>query len=156
MNCEAVKANDKHNLGYLFEERVFQEFASLNYFDEIVVESQLKKEWGWDAAGIDQLLVLGDYVIAVQLKYRSTRRRETMCINNFIRSLDYTLSKCGKKLLFGLWVSRLIPFDDNIEHLKDKGVYCVSCFDSMDSLIYKAKQTIIQKLQEATSKYILV
>jgi hypothetical protein len=147
-----TQTKDKHNLGYLFEERVFREFESLNCFDDIVLESQLKKEWGWDAAGIDQLLILGDYVIAVQLKYRSTRRRETICINNFIKSLDYTLPKCGKKLLFGLWVSRLIPFDDNIEHLKHKGVYCVSCFDSMESLIYKAKQTIIQKIQESITK----
>jgi hypothetical protein len=74
---------------------------------------------------------MGDYAIAIQAKWRCTRRREDIGINNFLKSLEYTISKSGKKLLFGLWVSRMEPFQDNKDKLFKQNVYTISCFESI-------------------------
>lgn len=136
----------KKNLGYFLESELLQSLKSLDVFDEILVEDNLKQRWGWSASGVDHWLIKGDYVVAIQAKWRCTRRREDQGINNFLKSLEYTLAKSGKKLLFGLWVSRLEPFDDNKARLYEQGVYTISCFDSIDSLVSKAKHLVISKL----------
>lgn len=133
----------RENLGYVLELQLLESMKSLGVFDEILVEENLKQMWGWSASGVDHWLIKGDYVVAVQTKWRCTRRREDQGINNFLKSLEYTLSKSGKKLLFGLWVSRIEPFDDNKARLYEQGVYTISCFDSIDTLVNKTKDLVI-------------
>lgn len=140
--------NDSKNLGYFLEYKLYKSIEDLQIFDEILSEDNLKKQWGWSAAGVDQLLVIGDYVIAIQMKWRCTRRRENNGIENFLNSLDYTLSKCGKRLLFGLWVSRLEPFDDNKKKLSSRNIYTISYFDSIDGLVFKTTKMIQDKLSD--------
>lgn len=137
---------DPNNYGYELEDKLLKELKSLHIFDQILVEENLRKRWGWLAAGVDQLLYIGDYVIPIQAKWRCTRRREDLCIDNYLKSLDYVMERCDKKLLFGVWVSRLEPFQDNKEKLRRKGVYSVSCFESMDLLVKEAKTLIMYKM----------
>ena len=138
---------DPLNYGYVLENKLLKELKDIHIFDQIIVEETLRKKWGWEAAGVDQLLYIGDYVIPIQVKWRCTRRREDLCIHNYLKSLDFVLDKSGKKLLFGLWVSRLEPFADNKEKLQKKGVYSISCFESMDVLVKDAKKLIINLLK---------
>lgn len=142
-----VPQNDQKNFGYFLEYKMYESVRSLGIFDDILLEDNLKKKWGWEAAGIDHLLVTGDYVIPIQTKWRCTRRREDLFINNYLKSLEYVLGLCGKKLLFGLWVSRLEPFADNKERLMSMGVYAVSCFESIDTLVQKTVDHILKSLQ---------
>lgn len=134
---------DANNHGYFLEYRLYEELRALDMFDAIHLEDSLRKALGWQSTGVDHLLVKGDYVIAIQTKWRCTRRREDSCINNFLTSLAYTINKSGKKLLFGLWVSRLEPFKDNQERLLQQKVYTISCFDSIDDLVKKTRDKIL-------------
>lgn len=142
---------DPKNFGYFLEDRLFAELKDLELFDEILVEDFLLKRWGWSASGVDQLLIIGDYAIAIQTKWRKTRRREDRFINNFLTSLDFTLKKSGKKLLFGLWVSRREPFEDNLEKLTAKNVQAISCFDSIDHLVKLTKDKILHDIRQYIS-----
>lgn len=139
--------SDPQNLGHILESKLLNELKGLHIFDQILVEGDLTKRWGWMAAGVDQLLYIGDYVIPIQAKWRCTRRREDLCIHNYLKSLDFVLDKSDKKLLFGVWVSRLEPFEDNKEKLKRKGVYSISCFESMDTLVHEARKLIVTLLK---------
>jgi hypothetical protein len=139
-----IPQNDQKNFGYFLEYKVYEGLNSLGIFDDILLEENLKKKWGWEAAGIDHLLVLGDYVIPIQTKWRCTRRRENLCIHNYLKSLEYVLQLCGKKMLFGLWVSRLEPFQDNKDRLSSKGIHAVSCFESIDVLVQKTVDCVLK------------
>jgi len=52
-------------------------------------------------------------------------------------------------MLFGVWVARLDPFDDNKERLLKHNVYAVSCFESIDELVLRATRLIMGKVREA-------
>lgn len=142
-----ILEQDPLNYGYVLESKLLNELKDLQMFDQILVEDNLRKKWGWLAAGVDQLLYIGDYVIPIQAKWKCTRRREDLFIQNYLRSLDFVLDRSGKKLLFGLWVSRLEPFADNKEKLYNKGVYSVSCFESMDVLVKETRKLIVHLLR---------
>ena len=144
----SIPPKDEKNLGYLLEDKLLNALTSLGLFDKILEEDHLKKLWGWSAAGVDQLLVSGDYVVAIQAKWRCTRRREDISINNFLSSLEYTIAKSGKKLLFGLWVSRLEPFDDNKQRLGERNVLTISCFESIDSLVEKTADLVASMVKK--------
>jgi hypothetical protein len=139
---------DSKNFGYFLEYKLYNELSSLKIFDDIIVEDILIKQWGWMASGVDQLLIIGDYAIAIQTKWKCTRRREDLFIKNFLKSLDYTIEKSGKKLLFGLWVSRIEPFADNIEKLSSKNVHTIHCFDSIDTLVKLTKEKILSEVNK--------
>lgn len=137
---------DPKNFGYFLEDKLFAELKGMKLFDDILLEDFMLKRWGWSASGVDQLLIIGDYAIAIQTKWRKTRRREDHFINNFLTSLDFTIKKSGKKLLFGLWVSRREPFEDNLEKLMAKNVKAISCFDSIDDLVKLTKTKILAEV----------
>jgi hypothetical protein len=122
------------NIGYVFEDIVYEELRSLNIFDEIHHETELTRMYGWDASSIDYMLVYKNKVIVVQTKWRKTRRREDAGIHKFIRSINYMKGQVnGKKQFYGLWVSRREPFEDNIQFLGAHNVSCISNFNSMTS-----------------------
>lgn len=140
---------DPHNFGYLLEDTLLSELKVLktvNVFDDVLHEKCLKKQWGWCAAGVDHFIVIGDYAIPIQTKWRNTRRRENVFVDKFLRSLEYVMSQSGKKMLFGLWVSKLEPFTDNIEKLANNNVICISCFDSIEGLVRKALEYILENV----------
>lgn len=139
-------SNDPHNLGYVAEKRFFKSVVQLGIFNEIQYETQLKKEFGWGIVSIDFLLVVENGVIPIQIKYRKTRRREDHGINNFIKSLDLLNKVSPKPVLFGVWLSRVKPFDDNEYKLNNKKVVCVSDYDSIDVMINKAISCITNRL----------
>lgn len=127
---------DAKNYGYYLETKLYDNIKSLDLFDDIIVEDTLRKELGWDASGVDHLIIYKDFIIPIQTKWRKTRRKETLLINNFLHSLDYICTKLqDKRFLFGLWVSRREPFDDNKEYLLDRNILSVSCFNSIDELV---------------------
>lgn len=135
------------NYGYLLEDSLLNELKSIRMFDDVLHERCLKRLWGWCAAGVDHFIIIGDYAIPIQTKWRNTRRRENIFVDKFLNSLEYTISKSGKKLLFGLWVSKLEPFTDNMERLAERNVICVSCFESIESLVQKVLSTILDKIK---------
>lgn len=133
---------DPHNLGYEAESRFLEAVSNLGVFKEIKYENDLKREHGWPLISIDFLLVANNGIVPVQIKYRRSRRRENHGIANFINSLDH-LSKCYKDpVLFGLWVSRLKPFEDNQQRLMRHKVVCIDCYDSIDALVARAVDSI--------------
>jgi len=70
-----VLEQDPLNYGYVLENKLLKELKDIHIFDQIIVEETLRKKWGWEAAGVDQLLYIGDYVIPIQVKWRCTLRR---------------------------------------------------------------------------------
>lgn len=148
---QRIPPKDKKNFGYLLEDKLLDALTSLQLFDKIMEEDHLKKIWGWAAAGIDHFLIIGDYAVAIQAKWRCTRRREDLGINNFLSSLEYTIAKSGKKLLVGLWVSRLEPFDDNKQRLGERNVLTISCFESIEDLVAKTKDAVAKAVNTKLS-----
>jgi hypothetical protein len=136
MNIQSmINIKDPSNLGYVFEQILYNKLQQLQLFDEIHYETELTRKWGWDASSVDYLLVYKNKVIVLQAKWRKTRRRENAHINNFIKSIKHITSSIdGKTMILGLWVSRRKPFEDNISQLMNHNVICISNFDSMTSL----------------------
>ena len=123
------------NFGYIFESILYERLKSLNLFDEIYYETDLRKKWGFDAASVDYLLVYKNNVIMLQVKWRKTRRKENAHIQNFIKSINHISHFINDKtMLFGLWISRRQPFDDNLYYMSNHNIYCISDFNSMTKL----------------------
>lgn len=129
-----------NNHGYQFEVYFYEMlYANLQRLqthsvNNILHENDLKRMYGWDAASVDFLIELENGIIPIQCKFRNTRRRENNGIENFVKSIQY-ISKCSNQpILFGLWISRLEPFCDNKERLKNYKVKWVSEFASMNEL----------------------
>jgi hypothetical protein len=87
-------------------------------------------------------------MIPIQLKWRRTRRRETQGIKNFIRSIQYVKTVMKKDVLFGIWSSRMMPFEDNALLLETEKVVSVSFFDNIDGLVLKTIKVLKEKLDE--------
>lgn len=140
----SVPDKDMKNQGYIFENIIYQKLKSLEIFEEIHYEKELIKRYGWLCSSIDYLLIHKDVYIVTQLKWVKTKRRETRGINNFIKSVEH-LSKMfnHKKMIFGLWISRRKPFQDNEENLKNKNIYCIVESESMD----KAAENVASFIQ---------
>jgi hypothetical protein len=123
------------NHGFILEKVFYEEvskFTSLIY-----TEKELKRMYGWDATSIDFLIICDNSVIAIQTKYRKSRRRENKYIANFIKSLNFikNMKLYDDKKWSGIWVSRRIPFEDNIELLKINDIICSSHYESSEGLV---------------------
>lgn len=120
----------------------------VNHTDVIGVyyENELMKRYGWDASSVDYMIELKDQIIVIQTKYIKSRRRENQAIKNFLSSAHH-VSRCMQKpIKFGMWISRLQPFADNIDFLKTKQIFCVSYFEEMDTLVKNAISLLNNKL----------
>lgn len=133
--------------GHLLEYLLLKQLQETSLFDDVIHEEFLRKQWGWAASGVDHLVVLGDYVIPIQTKWRKSRRRENLGVDNFLKSVEFTLNKTGKQMLFGLWVSKIQPFSDNMQRLEKKNIICVSDVNSIDCLVSKACYAITEKIK---------
>ena len=143
--------NDPNNLGAKLEADVYKGITRLDrfvVFESVMHERDLIALFGWQSSSIDQLIIIGNYMIPIQLKWRRTRRRETQGIENFIKSINYIKNIIGKDVLFGIWSSRMMPFEDNICWLQDEKVVCVSYFEDIDGLVDKTIHKLTEKLNE--------
>lgn len=144
-----VPSHDPRNLGYEAERRFYEYINSLSIFQDIKYEIELKRLYGWHAMSIDYLLITHNGIIPVQIKYRRSRRRENRGIANFIKGLETIASVYhDKPVLFGLWISRLHPFLDNVGLLQTYKVQCVSHFDDLDTLVKKGVDAIVATLEQ--------
>jgi hypothetical protein len=134
------------NPGKLLENKIQDGLKGLGLFDEILHEDDLRRTCGWDASSVDHLLVIGDFMIPIQDKWCNTRRRETKNIARFLQSVYYVSDKIQKKVLFGAWVSRIEPFEDNKEMLMQHKIITVSCYHSIDDLVTKVVHEIGHRL----------
>lgn len=130
--------SDDENHGRIFERLVLNKLRRLKGVDAIWDENDLRKEYGWQSVGVDFLIEKGDSIIAIQTKYKKTRRREDHAIHNFIKSVDYIVQVTKKKLHLGLWISRIKPFNDNVCFLSSRNIACVHDFDDMEYLADEA------------------
>lgn len=140
--------NDPSNSGEKLEADVYHQIRKMNIFDVVLIENDLVSMYGWDCSSIDQLLIIDGYMIPIQLKWRRTRRRETKGINNFIRSIHHVKDIIKKDVLFGIWSSRMVPFEDNAMLLENEKVVSVSFFDNIDGLVMETIKVLKKKLIE--------
>lgn len=135
---------EETNCGRVFERRIHNALLQSlrNDIDVIYDENDLRKKYGWESVGIDFLLVKDKYCIAIQTKYRKTRRREDVMINKFVKSLDHLLDRSDYNYVCGFWISRRKPFDDNMNFMGSRNIKCVHEFHSMDALVNNAIQEI--------------
>lgn len=140
--------NDPINLGEKLEADVYHQITKMNAFDVVLIENDLVSMYGWDCSSIDQLLIIDGYMIPIQLKWRRTRRRETQGIKNFIRSIQHVKAVMKKDVLFGIWSSRMMPFEDNALLLETEKVVSVSFFDNIDGLVLRTIKVLKEKLDE--------
>lgn len=136
--------------GHIFERKITERLSDLRIFDGIYHENDLRKRWGWDVTSIDHLLVYKDFYIPIQEKWCNTRRRETKHIQRFLRSIAHVRNIMeGKTLLFGVWVSRIEPFDDNKRILQECNVHSVSCYTKdMDELVARLVECLTRNIQQ--------
>ena len=144
--------NDPINQGEKLEADVYHQITKMNTFDVVLIENDLVSMYGWDSSSIDQLLLIDGYMIPIQLKWRRTRRRETQGIKNFIRSIHYLKQVLKKDVLFGIWSSRMMPFEDNALLLETEKVVSVSFFDSIDGLVMRTIKVLKENLDEKCVK----
>ncbi len=133
------------NPGYIVEQLFFEQINKFDIFKDIKHENDLKKH-NWCFASVDYLLVTDDGIIPIQIKYRGTRRRENLAIQNFLNAVKRLNELYDKPILFGMWLSRLKPFDDNTELLNSYNVKCIDEFNNMDILIQKGVKCIIENV----------
>lgn len=128
---------DPGNMGRILEHKITSKLSEMHIFDRVLHEDELRKLWGWDICSIDHLLIYKNYLIPIQEKWCNTRRRETKHMQRFLKSVKYLQRVLpDKQVLFGLWVSRIDPFDDNKHMLTQANVHTVSCYTScMDELV---------------------
>lgn len=138
--------NDPTNLGAKLEEDVYNQIKHMKEFDIVLLEKDLVSMYGWNSSSIDQLLIIDNYMIPIQLKWRRTRRRETQGVENFIRSIHHIKRKINKDVLFGVWSSRMMPFEDNISLLETEKIVSVSFFEDIDGLVKKTIKVIQEQL----------
>jgi hypothetical protein len=94
--------------------------------------------------------------VPTQQKWRNSKRRETQGVENFIKSIKYVENKMDKKVLFGVWSSKIRPFEDNEMRLRDWNVICVSHFTDVDVLVKKTvdvvEATLVEKIGKLNKK----
>lgn len=144
-NTTSVNA---HVLGLKLENEVLTSMKALGVFDAIYHERDLVQKFGWQCCSIDVLAVCGDFIVPTQQKWRNSKRRETQGVDNFIKSIEYVERKLGKKILFGVWSSRMKPFDDNVMKLQERNVVCVSHSTDIDTLVEKTIDVVKKEINK--------
>lgn len=136
------------DLGKLLETKLYSALQKTLHSSVIIHnEDQLRVMYGYNATGIDFLIIVNEAcLIPIQTKYRRSRRRETNEINRFIYSVKYIIERMKKDVMFGLWVSRLAPFHDNQELMATLKIECVDYYECMDKLVDLAIHKIQHKL----------
>lgn len=132
------------NRGYELEDRLHCELRQLRGV-RLYTEKELTRLYGWLASSVDFLLETDSQLIFIQVKFLSTRRKESVNINKFLSSIRHIrecIGDMGKKEIMGMWVARLQPFEDNSDLLRASNIKVVSCYESMDTLISRAVECL--------------
>lgn len=137
---------DPINRGYQAEKVFYEYISNVRICQKILHECELRKCHDWHMASIDYLLFLENGIVPVQIKYRGSRRRENTSVNNFLNAVNRLHMLYNKPILFGIWISRLRPFEDNQERLKSQKILCVDYFHDMNTLMKNAVDCIIANL----------
>lgn len=140
------RANDPYNLGAKLEIDVYNRLLEIDCIDALYHENELIRNFGWDCASVDTLIVIGEYIVPIQLKYRNSKRRETQGVVNFMKSIQSLKKKMGKKVLFGVWSSRMMPFQDNLCYMKSENIEPVVYFESIEGLVNETVSFVNQML----------
>jgi hypothetical protein len=135
------------NNGIKLEMDLYKRLNDLRLFDNIIMEKDLIRLYGWDTSSIDHLLFYGNYIIPIQTKWVKTKRRETHAVNNFLKSVKIIQRLFGRPILFGIWCSRMTPFEDNQELMKKMNILSVSCFEDMEILIDKTIEVVMKYMK---------
>ncbi len=122
------------NNGILFEDSIHKKLVQSNLFSEIYHEKDLIKLFGISASSVDFMLEYDNTLIFIQCKYKNTKRKETRDIKNYVKSMEYIIEKLNKNIYIGLWISKLTPFQDNIEYLSKKNVKIISNYTTVENL----------------------
>lgn len=122
------------NNGILFEDSIYKKLVQSNLFSEIYHEKDLIKLFGISASSVDFMLEYDNTLIFIQCKYKNTKRKETRDIKNYVKSMEYIIEKLNKNIYIGLWISKLTPFQDNIEYLSKKNVKIISNYTTVENL----------------------
>ena len=136
------------NRGYELEDRLHCELRQLRGV-RLHTEKELTRLYGWLASSVDFLLETESQLIFIQVKFLSTRRKESVNINKFLSSIRHirecigdTGKKEKEKEVMGLWVARLQPFEDNGDLLRAYNIKVVTCYESMDTLISRTVECL--------------
>lgn len=124
-----------NNCGRIFEKKMYHQLSQIDGIDKIYDENELRKKYGWDSVGIDFLIIKDTKCIAIQTKYRKTRRREDDMIRKFIHSLEHVLKNTNLQYECGFWISRIQPFEDNELYMDRHNIKCIHEFHSMERLV---------------------
>lgn len=138
------------NRGHMLELSIYKQISKIPCVRNIFHESDLKRMYGWAAASVDFLLEFDAGIVPIQCKFRNTRRREDNSITNFVKSIKYVSDMHGRPVLFGLWISRLEPFDDNKEKLRNHKIDTVSKFGSIEELSAVAYHKLVNQIAIAS------
>lgn len=122
------------NNGILFEKLIHKKLVESNLFNEVYHEKDLIKLFGILASSVDFMLEYDNTLIFIQCKYKNTKRKETRDIQNYIKSIEYIVEKLNKNIYIGIWISKLTPFEDNIEYLSKKNIKIISNYTSIEDL----------------------
>lgn len=148
-------AHEMPNAGRVFESLVYKGLQIvLDKHDlrtaRVIPEDELRRCYGWASVGVDFLILCDSGLIAIQTKYKNTRRREDRAIHSFVSSVNYLLDKTQKPLVLGLWVSRMRPFEDNVVRMRTFNIRCIHNFYSMTDLVRDALQAVERSLAPCT------
>lgn len=139
---KSMYGHNYENDGLYLEEQMFKAFAGMG-FKRIIREDDLIRQFGFEASSIDYMLETECGRIVLQLKYRRSRRRENKAVQNFLRSVEFVKNKMqDKPILFGIWSSRIEPFEDNKVLLQSHNIVTVSLFDDLYGLVDRTKETL--------------
>jgi hypothetical protein len=133
------------NCGLVLENELLEKLKCLPNVIRIYTEKELTKLYGWDASSVDFMIEFNNYTILIQTKYLKTRRKENFHINKFVKSINYLKKVHNLNLFYGIWVCRIHPFDDNISYLHSNRTDVVSCFESINLLVNKTIDHIIDQ-----------
>lgn len=142
---------DPENKGRILEESMYNAFQSLPCIQRIVHETELIKVLGYQASSIDYMLETDEGWIVLQCKWKGSKRREDKDIFNFIRSIQFIRSQCKwfkeKPMLFGIWASKMHPFQDNCDLLMQHQVIALS-HPAMSELVKLTQATLVKVISE--------
>jgi hypothetical protein len=132
-----ILAQDPKNRGYEFEARIYDLVIKECKPIHVIYEKDLLKLYGWHLNGIDFVLEFPEGIVLLQLTWIGSRRKENRKVNAFVKAVQNITKEVfpDRRLLFGLYVSRLRPFEDNIELMAQHNIECINDFFSMEKVI---------------------
>ena len=137
----------KQELGYLFENLVHDLISKTKY--PVLREKEIINIFGILSFGIDHLIILPEYNICIQDKWRDSKIQLSN-INHFIKSCD-KISEAENKKCIGIYLTKLGISKGGLEaleyeNIKQKNFY-LSLFDSDMNLLLEKLSNLLYSNQ---------